>query len=296
MRVRGRPRRKRTVRQRLARLAITLACFYAALLVFALAAQRRLIYPGWWMLPPVAPPTLVANVETLRRDVGDGGAVEAYFVVPGAPRAAAPLLVIFHGNAESIDDGLSEALVLAEQGYAVLLPEYRGYGRSGGAPGMRAIREDSSFFLERARSDARVDGSKTVYIGRSLGGAVAADLALLAPPDALVLESTFTTLSEMFARAGLPPFVVRHPYRPIDTVRSFRGQVMLVHGTRDSVIPVRLGRALHAARADAVYHEPDAGHYPSVEWPGYDAALRAFLRHAGIEPASSPESAATDPE
>ena len=121
-----------------------------------------------------------------------------------------------------------------------------------------------------------------VYVGRSLGGAVAADLVAHRPPAAIVLESAFTDMGAMFLRAGLPGFLARHPYNPRSALGAYDGPILLVHGERDGVIPVSHGRALARALPRAIYHEAPVGHYPSVEWAGYDDAIRTFLRDAGI--------------
>lgn len=270
------------LRRRTLSLLATLSVVYAVFLLFALVAQERFIFPGAWMLDASDRPGDRPSLTMMTRDIGDSGVVEAIFLTPESPGVRLPLVVLFHGNAEMIDDYLGEAEALARDGFAVLIPEYRGYGRSAGRPGATQIREDSADFLDAALQDSRVDPTRVAFIGRSLGGAIAADLAAIRPPRALVLESTFTRLSSMFARAGLPPFVVRHPYDSIRALSEFSGSIMIVHGSEDGVVPASHGRALRSLFPAARYFEPDAGHYPSIEWTEYDAELRRFLTDAGV--------------
>ncbi len=270
------------IRRRVLSLFATLVVGYVAFLIVALVAQERFIYPGAWMLEAPPAPGDRPALTVLKRDLGDMGSVEAFLVIPEGAERPAPLVVMFHGNAELIDDCLGEAEARAIEGFAVLLPEYRGYGRSGGKPGAKSIREDAAVFLETALQDPRIDADRVAFIGRSLGGAVAADLAAIHPPRAIVLESTFVRLSSMFARAGLPSFVVRHPYDSVRALERFSGHMMIVHGDDDGVIPPSHGRALRDRFPQARYFEPRAGHYPSIEWIGYDAELRRFLSESGV--------------
>lgn len=270
------------IRRRFLSLFATLAIAYVGFLIVALLAQDRFIYPGAWMLDAPPPPGDRQGLTVLSRDLGDEGKVEAFLVLPRDVVHPVPLVVLFHGNAELIDECLGEAEAMAMEGLAVLLPEYRGYGRSEGKPGARRIREDAAFFVDAALQDPRIDADRVVFIGRSLGGAVAADLAAVHPPRAIVLESTFVRLSSMFARAGLPSFVVRHPYDSVSALEGFSGSIMIVHGSEDGVVPTSHGRTLRDLFPAARYFEPDAGHYPSVEWREYDAELRRFLADAGV--------------
>jgi len=292
-------RQKRTAVRLVRSFAILLGVSYAGFLTLAATTQDRFVYPGAWILARRDLPPLDNCGEVLqRRLAGDPSqVVEAIFLPPraAAGQSPAPLLVIFHGNAELADDYLAEAKALASRGYAVLLPEYRGFGRSGGSPGMAAIRDDAVAFLDEALADERVDPQRVAYIGRSLGGAVASDLATVRPPRALVLESTFKSMRAMLRRAYVPGFLTKQPYDPERDIRAYAGPLMLMHGANDPVVPVSHGRALAAARPDAIYLEPDAGHYPCSDWSGYNAALRDFLVSTGVAPAPAADSAIASP-
>jgi pimeloyl-ACP methyl ester carboxylesterase len=266
-------------------LLITLVVCYTVWMGVALVIQGRMIFPGAWMLEAGPEPSPASGATVLRRDIGDGRSVEAIFVPPVRVwQGPAPLIVIFHGNGELIDDYLSEAQALAIEGFAVLLPEYRGYGRSQGSPGKSRITDDAAHFVDLVAADARVDQARTIYIGRSLGGAVAADLARTRPPKALVLESTFTDMASMFRRAFLPPFVVRHPYDTAEVLREYNGDLLIIHGSGDKVVPPSHSNALARLRPDARYFEPVSGHYPSISWSEYDSTLSQFLGDSGLLP------------
>lgn len=279
------PSLRSRVRRRVISLLITLSVCYVVWMCAALLIQDRIIFPGAWLLNAGARPAQASGAVVLTRDIGHDRIVQAIFVPPSpSDQGPAPLVVMFHGNGELGDDYLPEAQALAMEGFAVLLPEYRGYGRSQGKPGRTGITEDAVYFVDQVAADPRVDAARTVYIGRSLGGAVAADVARTRPPAAMVLESTLTDMASMFRRVLLPPFVVRHRYNTRTVLRDFGGPVMIVHGTGDGVIHAGHGRKLARLRPDAKFFQPDCGHYPSVTWPEYDSTLREFLADSGLMP------------
>ena len=114
------------------------------------------------------------------------------------PRAGARrVLLFFHGNAGNISHRQATLEIFHRLGLSVLILDYRGYGRSEGRPSERGLYRDA-----RAAWDHLVDGrgvapSDIVLFGRSLGGAVAAELASQVQPRALILESTFSSARDL---------------------------------------------------------------------------------------------------
>ena len=106
-------------------------------------------------------------------------------------------MLLFHGNAGNIGDRVPHIALLNGAGFDVLAFDYRGYGRSAGRPSERGTYEDA-----RAARDALGPG-RTFYLGESLGGAIALELAIHHPPAGLILQSTFTSVRAM-ARLHYP--------------------------------------------------------------------------------------------
>src|SRR5699024_1012438 len=126
----------------------------------------------------------------------DEGAVEAWFL-PGddvEPARPGPAILFTHGNAELIDHWPDALARYRRLGVSVVLPEYRGYGRSAGSPSEAAIAQDLRALHALLSADPRVDASRIVYHGRSLGGGAVCTLLDAHPPRALILESTFTSI------------------------------------------------------------------------------------------------------
>jgi len=248
------------------------------------AQDRMLFLPRQAAAPLPAPPE---GVECLTVPLDRGGVVEAWFFpAPGANSSApAPAVVFFHGNAELIDHQDPIVAGYRRLGVSVLLPEYRGYGRSAGKPSQTAILQDNLRFLDMLAKRPDVDPKRIVYHGRSLGGGPACDLAAHREPAALVLESTFASVASMARKYLVPTVLAKHPFRNDRVVGELAAPALILHGSRDRVIPVRHGRKLKRLAPDARYVEFDAGHN---DFPGegneqaYWEAVGAFLAEAEI--------------
>ncbi|MBS0191980.1 MAG: alpha/beta fold hydrolase [Phycisphaerales bacterium] len=280
-------------------LAGTIWKFGLSLLSLAIAAYLLIAGALWWTqdsmifaraagrmsgrdLPPTG--------ERIWYRAPDGRQIEAWYF-RGAGRSAerpGPLLVCFHGNADYIENWSWMAETCQKEGLNVLLPEFRGYGRSEGEPSERAIVADSAAIVELALQRPEVDRTKLVLLGRSLGGGVACGVALLVKPAALILECTFTSLASMADGYHVPRWLVRHPFRNDEALARIMCPVMLVHGTHDRIIPFAHAQSLGKVRPDAVLVTLDCDHndLPGKDEAKYRAAFIEFLKTRGLWPAS----------
>lgn len=211
------------------------------------------------------PAPVVASVrgEDVSLEAVDGVRLHAWWFEAGE---AAPAVLLFHGNAGTIADRTPLARAYLENGISILLLSYRGYGRSGGSPSLEGVAHDGAAALDWLVGRLG-DPGRIVLHGRSLGGAVAVRVGSDRQVAGVILESTFTTLEEI-ARAVypfLPSFLFRRlegHADALEAVRRVRAPVLVVHGTADRLIPVRMGRALvEAAGNGALWYEvAGAGH------------------------------------
>lgn len=180
-----------------------------------------------------------------------------------APDAPVASLLFCHGNAGNVSHRLENVFLLLQAGFQVLLFDYRGYGRSTGQPSEAGLYRDASAAWDHLlmRDDTRA--APRIIFGRSLGGAVALDLATRTRADGLILESTFTsirTLARLLFHLPLPALPVK--YDSLSKIGGLTTPLLMIHGEEDELIPVDDGRALFDAAPEpkAWYPIPGAGH------------------------------------
>lgn len=264
--------------RRLGAIALSLALVLLGYWALLFAVQRRLLFPR----PPAdAGPERPADARPLWLDTR-AGPVEAWFLAPASgDTAAAPLIIYHHGNGELIDFWPRAFDPLRRRGVAILLVEYPGYGRSAGEPCQESITEATCAAFDLMLREPGIDPRRIVAYGRSLGGGAACVLARERPVAALVLESPFTSVRALTARYAAPGFLARDPFDNLAVVRRFGGPLLILHGSRDQVIPTGHGRRLAAAAPQAEFHLRPCGHDDCP--PPWDLVL-TFLENRGLLP------------
>jgi pimeloyl-ACP methyl ester carboxylesterase len=265
------------MRSRVLALAPILALVGFALLPFSLL--DRLIFqpsPG----VDLAPEVLGIDAESIFLETEDGIRIHAFYLPsPGGSRA----LLFLHGNAGNASHRLPNAAELAALGTDVLLLDYRGYGLSEGRPSENGVYADARAALAHLQSERGFPPERIVVFGRSLGGAVAVELAAGRPLAGLILESTFTSVSDM-ARGviGIPlgPLVGRR-FASGEKIRQVRCPILFFHGDRDQIVPFELGRRLFEAAPEPKAFETitGAGHNDTtlVGGAAYFQRIQGFL-------------------
>lgn len=261
--------------------ALTIIVVAVALCAVVLLAlwllQERIVFQ-----PPLNPGDGAEGATRLEYRSRDGVDLAAYVVEPaGAPRA---VVVAFHGNAVIARWMIPWARELARRlGVAVVLPEYRGYDGLPGTPTYPGSAIDAEAALAAVERRFGVPRSEVILFGHSLGTAIACEAATASPARALLLESPFTSVRAMAGRwrvFGLTLLwerISRVHYDTVARVSSLDVPVHVVHGERDILVPVRMGRAVHAAARTpgALLLVPLAGHN-DVAAVGGDAYWRWF--------------------
>jgi fermentation-respiration switch protein FrsA (DUF1100 family) len=230
------------------------------------------------------PEQLAVDVEEVFLESEDGVRVHAYYLpASGASRA----ILFLHGNAGNAWHRLPNALELSRRGADVLLLDYRGYGRSEGVPSESGVYADARAALAYVISERGIPEHRILLFGRSLGGAVAIDLAQERGLAGVILESTFTTAADVSRELLRPPFgwlAAPLCYGRFDSrskIRSLRSPLLFFHGDQDEIIPVQLGRRLFEAAPQPKAFETivGAGHNDTV-WVGgkpYFDRIERFL-------------------
>jgi uncharacterized protein len=204
----------------------------------------------------------------------DGERLQAWWI--GAHRDSLGHLLICHGNGGNIGDRVLHASVLTAAGFDVLLFDYRGYGASSGRPSEQGTYRDARAALAGMLEQPEVDEARVFYLGESLGGAVALDLALDHPPAGLVLLSAFTSVRDVghVHYPFVPSLLIPDAYATARRIDELRAPLLVLHGERDDIVPVSQGRALFEAAPDPkrIRTFPGLGHNDLIDRAGAEFA------------------------
>ena len=260
----------------------------AALVVFALAglavwsAQRRLIYFPAAHVP--RPEDVGLTAEVVAFTTSDGVRLAGWFVRAPAPTAT---VIVFNGNAGNRAYRGPLAARLASSGFSVLLFDYRGYGENGGSPSEAGLAADARAAQEYVLRRPDVNRERIVYLGESLGSAVAVRLATERQPLALVLRSPFTSLADVgqYHYPILPVrWLLRDRFDSFSRISAVRCPVLVIAGRGDTIVPAAQSIRLHDhARGprrllliDGADHNDDA----LLSGPQIIGAVREFVETA----------------
>jgi fermentation-respiration switch protein FrsA (DUF1100 family) len=180
---------------------------------------------------------------------------------------SAPWILQFHGNAGNISNRVPHLKLFSELGFNGVLFDYRGYGKSTGTPSEDGLVEDGLAVVKYLKEEKGVDRKFLIYWGESLGGAVAAAVAVKEEPRALILKSTFTSVPDL-ASETYPFLPVRYLSKTqFDTknlVPNFLFPKLVVHGHADRLVPFHHGQRLFQLSLEPkTFLKVDRGHNAS---------------------------------
>lgn len=261
--------------------------------------EQRLIYPRGGA--PASRQTNDDNAIDARFTADDGIQLHGRFYDHPERRA---VVLFCHGNAGSVAEWSESAKLLRDRHrVAVLVFDYRGYGQSEGTPDEPGILRDARAARRWLSDETVVAEQDIVLFGRSLGGAVAVDLAANDGARGLVLMSTFSSLPDVAAHHMswlLPRWNMTQRLNSAEKIARYKGPLLQSHGAADEVVPMTSARKLFNAANEPkqLLVIPRAGHNDaisdafherldqfldtlsdtekSVSWTGERAARRAF--------------------
>ena len=223
----------------------------------------------------------------------DGIRLHSWWCTPPEPTANGPVFLLFHGNAGNLSHRAVFALELAARtGAEVVLAGYRGYGRSDGKPSEDGLYADARAAWGLITTEREIDPGRIVVFGKSLGGAVAVNLATETGPAGLIVESSFTSIPDMAARhyPFVPKSLIRTRMDSLAKIGNVGCPLLVIHSRADQVVPFDLGRTLYeAAREPKTFYEVErAGHNETwlVGGPPYFDAVADFVRLAIQRPSA----------
>ncbi len=182
-------------------------------------------------------------------------------------------LLFCHGNAENV--AVSGGYVARTMGQAmnanVFVFDYRGFGKSAGAPFEQGVLEDTEAAMKYLCDRFSVQPNDVVVAGFSLGGGPATDVATRLGCRGLILQRTFSSIPDV--AASKYPFVpvhlcMRNRFESAKKIAGYTGPLLQSHGEKDRVIPIEFGRRLHEACPSAdktFFSKPDMDHYSPLD-------------------------------
>lgn len=269
----------------IATILAAVALGYAGIAGWLYFAQESFVYfPDRKLAGTPANAGLAYEAVTLvtEDDVRLGG-----WFIP-APKSRGTLL-FNHGNAGNISQRLESIRQFHDLGFDVFIYDYRGYGESAGKPSEEGTYRDAEAAWRYLTETRRVAPERLVYFGRSLGAAVASQLATRHPPRALIVESAFISVPDFGAEVypWLPVrWLARLQYPTRENLRSLHVPVLVIHGRNDEIIPFRHGEALYQAANDPKeFLEIRGGHNDGflVSGSRYTGGIDVFCDVPGYE-------------
>jgi fermentation-respiration switch protein FrsA (DUF1100 family) len=265
-------------------LLVVLVLAYCAFAALLYVVQRSMMYfPHAERVSPQAAGLPAA--EEIMLSSADGERVIAWHV---PPREGRLVIVYFHGNGGNLGHRVTRFRALVEAGYGIVALSYRGFGGSSGSPTETGILLDAAAAFDEA---TRRYPGRLVLWGESLGTAVAVAVAAAhgaeavdvkaADVKAVILEAPFTsTLALAQSRYPFLPvaWMMKDQYRSDLAVGRIRSPVLVMHGEKDDIVPIRYGEALYAAitAPKRFVRFPVGGHVDLGEH-GAVAAAREFI-------------------
>ena len=255
------------------------AAGYAGLLALMYVFQRRLMYfPDARRTPPAD--AGLPQAEEVLLKTSDGETLVAWHV---PPRGAKTVVLYFQGNAGALDLRVGRFRWLVEDGTGLVALGYRGYSGSSGKPSEQGLIRDAVTAYEFAA--ARYGPARIVLWGESLGTAVAIALAAGHTVAGVILDAPFTSAADV--AAAVYPFVpvrwlIKDPFHSHARIARVNAPILVLHGVRDRVVPLRFGEAVFALAREPkrMVRFPNGGH---VDLDDHGAAdvVKEFLAKIG---------------
>jgi len=218
----------------------------------------------------------IADTREVRIEV-DGATLSALHLRLPNPKG---VVFFLHGNGGNLASWFTNPAFYRGVNYDLFMIDYRGYGKSTGHIDSEAqLRAD----VRRAWDwvAPHYAGKPNVIYGRSLGSALASGLAAEVQPALTVLVSPYCSMAEL-ARLHyplIPTWLLRYPLSTCDDADRVRTPLLLLHGDRDSLIPITQSEEIQARAPQAeLVRIPGAGHADVHRFDAYTQSLIGHLR------------------
>ena len=225
--------------------------------------------------------------EDVHLESEDGIRLHGWYIpAPNAGR----VLVFLHGNAGNISHRRDPLRIFHDLGLDVFIVDYRGFGRSQGQPSEEGLYMDAFSAWHYLTEQRGIEAQDIVVFGRSLGGAVAAQLASRVKPAAVIIESSFSSAadaSRLIYPLLSPIVLLRYHFLAADHLARADTPILIMHSPADRIVPIGLGRHLYQRAPEPKrFVELSGGHNDGFlrSMPYYAHELAAFLASPELQP------------
>ncbi len=258
----------------------TAALVYFISLAFLYFYQRNMLYfpdtarpdPAGWGVHDYVP------VET---KTTDNLTLNAWYFPP--EKAGAPVVVLFHGNGSHFAARVFKAPTFMDEGMGFLLAEYRGYGGNPGKPTEEGLYKDARAYIKWLDERQGIKAEQIILYGESLGSGVAVQMATEYDVKAVILESPFSSAPDIAKQSYFfvpVDLLMKDQYRNSDKIGMVKAPVIIIHGEKDRIIPIKFARKLFDAANEpkTFVTVPGAGHNDLYNH-GAPLHIQEFLRN-----------------
>jgi fermentation-respiration switch protein FrsA (DUF1100 family) len=197
---------------------------------------------------------------------------------------ASDVVLFCHGNAGNISHRLDNVRRLLAHGLAVFIFDYRGYGKSSGKPSESGLYRDGLAAYDYMIRKKGIQPEHIIPFGRSLGSAVAIEIALNRPVKSLIIESPFTStkgMAKTMLLFSLFSFIIPAHYNNLGKIPQIAVPLLVMHGDRDDIVPFSMGEKIYqAARHPKFFHAIRGAGHNDTYYVGGRAYFRIFSSFA----------------
>lgn len=225
-------------------IQITLASYFLIVLLLYFFQKRIIFIPYRDIV--ATPSDIGLKFDDVYFRTQDGTSLNGWFI----PAAKAEYTVLFcHGNGGNISHRLDTIALYNRIPLNFFIFDYRNYGKSSGSLSEKGLYEDIAAAWKYLTETRKIPPEKIIIVGRSLGGSIAAHAAAEFAPGGLILESTFTSMTEIAGHRlpFLPVSCLLHYKLPtVENLAKVKCPVLIIASPDDTIVPFKYGKKLFA--------------------------------------------------
>jgi len=259
-------------------VVILLVCYLAFLITIYFIQDRMLYFPEHEIL--ITPKDIGIEYEDISFQTKDNIAISGWYIPAEHEKG---VLLFCHGNAGNISHRLESINIFHSLDISVLIFDYRGYGKSEGKPSEKGTYLDAEAAWDYLVDIKNKSPEKIILFGRSLGAAIAADIALKKSPAGLIMESSFLSVPEIGKKyyPWVPvKLLSKFDYSTIEKIHVISCPKLIIHSPDDEIVPFEHGKSLfEKALQPKEFLQIKGGHNEGFLISGdlYQEGLKSFL-------------------